>query len=60
VEFLEPMPKGRRRREFMGELESRMESATDALVAEAKTRFAYLSDDTSDSHDTNAIKEGGS
>jgi 1-acyl-sn-glycerol-3-phosphate acyltransferase len=60
VEFLEPMPKGMRRREFMGELESRMESATDALVAEAKTRFAYLSDDTSDSHDTDAINEGGS
>jgi len=47
VQFLDPMPQGLKRREFMAELESRMETATDALNAGAKTRFPYLTDGTS-------------
>ena len=42
VQFLEPMPRGLKRRAFMSELENRMESATDALIAKTKTRFPYL------------------
>lgn len=44
VQFLDPMPRGLKRREFMAELETRMETATDALIAEAKTRFPHLTD----------------
>ncbi len=39
IEFLEPMPQGLDRREFMAELENRIETATEALIAEARTRF---------------------
>ncbi|NQV83127.1 MAG: 1-acyl-sn-glycerol-3-phosphate acyltransferase [Rhodospirillales bacterium] len=45
VQFLDPMPQGLKRREFMLELESRMETATDALVSKAKTRFPHLGND---------------
>jgi len=41
-EFLEPMPKGLKRRQFMAELESRIETATDRLTAEARQRFPHL------------------
>jgi 1-acyl-sn-glycerol-3-phosphate acyltransferase len=34
VQFLEPIPSGLRRREFMATLEERIERATDALLAE--------------------------
>jgi 1-acyl-sn-glycerol-3-phosphate acyltransferase len=39
IEFLDPMPQGLGRREFMAELEKRIETATEALIAEARTRF---------------------
>ena len=39
IEFLEPMPQGLDRRRFMDELEKRIETATDALIAEAHSRF---------------------
>jgi len=39
IEFLEPMPQGLDRRRFMDELEKRIETATDALIAEARSRF---------------------
>ncbi len=42
VQFLDPMPGGLKRREFMAELESRMETAADALIAGAKNRFPHL------------------
>ncbi|NQU62455.1 MAG: 1-acyl-sn-glycerol-3-phosphate acyltransferase [Rhodospirillales bacterium] len=45
VEFLPPMPKGLKRREFMADLETRIEGATDRLVAEARARFPYLAND---------------
>ncbi|MBT7943954.1 MAG: 1-acyl-sn-glycerol-3-phosphate acyltransferase, partial [Alphaproteobacteria bacterium] len=45
VQFLEPMPQGLKRREFMAELETRMETATDALIDGANTRFPHLNDD---------------
>ena len=44
VEFLDAMPKGLKRREFMAELENRMDVAADALIGEAKTRFPHLND----------------
>ncbi len=47
VQFLDPMPRGLKRREFMAELETRMETATDALIANAKTRFPHLNDEKS-------------
>lgn len=43
VEFLPPMPPGLNRRQFMDELENRIETATENLVAEARSRFPYLS-----------------
>ena len=39
IEFLEPMPQDLDRRRFMDELENRIETATDALIAEARSRF---------------------
>jgi len=43
LEFLPPLPPGLKRRDFMAELESRIEGATDRLVAEARERFPHLS-----------------
>jgi 1-acyl-sn-glycerol-3-phosphate acyltransferase len=37
VQFLEPIPSGLRRREFMSALEERIERATDALLDEGRT-----------------------
>ncbi|MBI2978289.1 MAG: 1-acyl-sn-glycerol-3-phosphate acyltransferase [Rhodospirillales bacterium] len=42
LQFLAPMPKGLKRDAFMAELEKRIETATDALVAEARARFPHL------------------
>jgi 1-acyl-sn-glycerol-3-phosphate acyltransferase len=42
VEFLPAMPQGLARDAFMAELERRIETATDALVAEARARFPHL------------------
>lgn len=42
VQFLDPMPQGLKRREFMTELEFRMETATATLISEAKNRFPHL------------------
>ena len=42
VEFLPPMPPGLDRGPFMSELENRIETATEKLVAEAKTRFPHV------------------
>ncbi|HSV29745.1 MAG TPA: lysophospholipid acyltransferase family protein [Candidatus Omnitrophota bacterium] len=42
LEFLPPMAPGMNRKAFMAELESRVEAATDALVAEARGRFPAL------------------
>ncbi|MDA0305259.1 MAG: lysophospholipid acyltransferase family protein [Proteobacteria bacterium] len=42
IEFLSPMPAGLKRREFMIDLERRIEGASDALLAEAKAKFSYL------------------
>ena len=44
VEFLPPMPPGLDRGPFMSELENRIETATEKLVAEAKTRFPHVSE----------------
>ena len=44
VEFLPPMPFGLDRAQFMSELENRIETATDKLVAEARERFPHLSE----------------
>jgi len=44
IEIMPPMPKGLKRREFMAELETRIEGATDKLIDEAKARFPYLAD----------------
>ena len=44
VEFLPPMPPGLDRGPFMSELEKRIETATEKLVAEAKTRFPHVSE----------------
>ncbi len=41
VQFLDPIPSGLKRREFMKELEYQMETATTSLVAEAKRRFSH-------------------
>lgn len=41
-EFLDPMPKGLKRREFMAELETRIETASVRLTAEARERFPHL------------------
>lgn len=43
LEILPAMPSGLDRRAFMAELESRIESATARLVAEARQRFPWLS-----------------
>jgi 1-acyl-sn-glycerol-3-phosphate acyltransferase len=40
LEFLEPIPPGRSRRRVMAELERRVETATAALLREAKARYA--------------------
>jgi len=42
IEILPPMPKDLKRRPFMDELETRIETASDALMAEAKGRFPNL------------------
>lgn len=42
VEFLPPMPPGLDRAQFMSELENRIETATDKLVAEARERFPHV------------------
>lgn len=42
IEILPPMPKGLKRRPFMEELETRIEAATDKLIAEARGRFPGL------------------
>ncbi|MEE8351412.1 MAG: lysophospholipid acyltransferase family protein [Rhodospirillales bacterium] len=42
VEFLGPMPPGQKRREFMADLESRIEGASDVLMAEAREKYPYL------------------
>lgn len=42
IEFLAPLPPGLKRREFMAELESRIETASDALIVEAKEKFPHL------------------
>lgn len=39
IEFLEPIPPGLGRKEFMAELEKRLEPATRALVAEARDKY---------------------
>ena len=39
VEFLEPMPKGLKRQEFLAELERRIETASNALVDEARRQL---------------------
>ena len=44
VEFLPPMPSGLDRGPFMSELEKRIETATEKLVVEAKTRFPHVSE----------------
>jgi len=44
LQFLPAMPKGLTRDAFMAELETRIETATDALVAEARARFPHLAD----------------
>jgi 1-acyl-sn-glycerol-3-phosphate acyltransferase len=44
IQFLPAMPKGLKRAAFMAELEKRIETATDALVAEARVRFPHLAD----------------
>jgi 1-acyl-sn-glycerol-3-phosphate acyltransferase len=45
LEFLPAMPKGLARDAFMSELANRIETASDALVAEAKARFPHLAAD---------------
>ena len=40
VEFLEPIPAGLKRAQFMAELERRVETATEALLAEGKAELA--------------------
>ncbi|MFQ5765066.1 MAG: lysophospholipid acyltransferase family protein [Rhodospirillales bacterium] len=45
VQFLPAMPEGLDRRRFMEELENRIETTTDALVAEAQARFPHLAAD---------------
>jgi 1-acyl-sn-glycerol-3-phosphate acyltransferase len=42
LEFLPAMPKGLKREAFMAELAKRIETATDALVAEARARSPRL------------------
>ncbi len=42
LEFLEPMPPGLKRRQFMEDLRARIDGATDKLVAEARQRFQNL------------------
>lgn len=42
VEFLEPLPPGLPRREFMTQLEAAVESATDRIVADARVEQARL------------------
>tara|TARA_B110000438_G_C15678546_1_gene591300 strand:- start:162 stop:905 length:744 start_codon:yes stop_codon:yes gene_type:complete len=42
VQFLDPMPQGLKRKEFMTELEYRLESATAILISEAKSQFPYI------------------
>jgi 1-acyl-sn-glycerol-3-phosphate acyltransferase len=46
VHFLDPMPQGLKRREFMAELEIQIESATTTLISEAKSRFPHLAHNT--------------
>ena len=46
VQFLDPMPQGLKRREFMAELELRMETATTTLISEAENRFPHLAYNT--------------
>ena len=41
IEILDPMPKGLHRKPFMAELERRIETASDRLVAEARTKFFH-------------------
>lgn len=42
IEFLPAIPPGLKRREFLAELERRIETASDALMAEAKEKYPYL------------------
>lgn len=42
LEFLAPIPPGMNRKAFMAELENRIETATDLLVAEARERFPAI------------------
>lgn len=42
IEFLPAMPEGLDRDAFMAELQNRIETATDALVAEARARYPHL------------------
>lgn len=42
IEFLPAMPKGLERDAFMAELQDRIETATDALIAEARARNPHL------------------
>ncbi len=44
IEFLPPIPPGLDRKRFMAELETRIETATDRLVAEARERYPHLRD----------------
>ena len=46
VQFLDPIPQGLKRREFMTELEDRIESTTITLISEARHRFPHLVYDT--------------
>lgn len=42
IQFLDPIPPGLNRKEFMAELQSRVEAGTQALVAEAQAEFSHL------------------
>lgn len=46
VQFLDPMPRGLKRREFLSELECRIETATANLISEAENRFHHLAYNT--------------
>lgn len=46
VQFLDPMPRGLKRREFLSELEFRIETATANLISEAENRFPHLACNT--------------
>ncbi|MCB2101623.1 MAG: 1-acyl-sn-glycerol-3-phosphate acyltransferase [Rhodobacterales bacterium] len=42
LEFLPPMPRGLKRKDFMAQLEDRIESASAALITEARARYPHL------------------